>query len=154
LGTSLLLPRIGPRPLVPAGFLVAAAGMLWLTRLDVTSTYTSNVLGPLIVVGIGIGIGFALAPAMTASTAGIHPADAGVASALLNTPREGGPDDVAGRPHPRGTDRRPQSSPRAPAAAARRRGPEPPALLSCLWSLWLRAHKTIQGYPFEPTMLV
>ncbi|GAA0939462.1 MFS transporter [Virgisporangium aurantiacum] len=86
--TSLVVPRLGPRPLVPTGFLVAAAGLLWLTRLDVDSTYRSSVLGPLIVVGVGIGL--AMAPAMTAGTAGVHASDAGVASALVNTAQQVG----------------------------------------------------------------
>ncbi|GAA0905780.1 MFS transporter [Virgisporangium aurantiacum] len=86
--TSLLVPRIGPRPLVPTGFLIAAAGMLWLTRLDVASTYAADVLGPLIVMGMGIGL--AMAPAMTAGTSGVHAADAGVASALVNTAQQVG----------------------------------------------------------------
>jgi len=88
MATSVLVPRIGPRPLVPAGFVVAAAGLLWLTRLDVDSTYAANILGPLIVIGAGMGL--AMAPAMTAGTSGVHASDAGVASALVNTAQQVG----------------------------------------------------------------
>ncbi|GAA2470040.1 MFS transporter [Winogradskya humida] len=83
-----LLPRIGIRVLVPAGFLVGAAGMLWLTRLGATSTYAGSVLGPLLVMGLGIGM--AMAPSMTAGTSGVHADDAGVASALVNTAQQVG----------------------------------------------------------------
>ncbi|WP_280305628.1 hypothetical protein, partial [Nocardia neocaledoniensis] len=30
---SLLLPKVGPKVVISGGFLVAAAGMLWLTRI-------------------------------------------------------------------------------------------------------------------------
>ncbi|MFG1606830.1 MFS transporter [Actinoplanes sp. NPDC049265] len=86
--TSLVVPRVGPRPLVPAGFVIGAAGMLWLTRLSVESAYAADILGPLLVVGFGIGL--AMAPAMTAGTSGVAPADAGVASALVNTAQQVG----------------------------------------------------------------
>ena len=88
LATSMVVPRVGPRPLVPAGFLIGAAGMLWLTQLDATSTYAAGILGPLLVMGVGIGL--AMAPAMTAGTSGVDPADAGVASALVNTAQQVG----------------------------------------------------------------
>ena len=86
--TSVVVPRVGPRPLVPAGFLVAAAGVLWLTGLDLTSGYAADILGPLVVTGVGIGL--AMAPSMTAGTAGVAAHDAGVASALVNTAQQVG----------------------------------------------------------------
>jgi predicted MFS family arabinose efflux permease len=88
LTTSLVLPRVGPRPLIPAGFLVAAAGMFWLAQLGVAASYAGAVLGPIIVVGIGMGL--AMAPAMSAGTSGVRASDAGVASALVNTAQQVG----------------------------------------------------------------
>src|ERR1700733_8541146 len=44
-----LVPRIGARPLLIAGSTVAAGGMFWLSRITEHSTYTSGLLGPLIV---------------------------------------------------------------------------------------------------------
>ncbi|GAA2657627.1 MFS transporter [Paractinoplanes durhamensis] len=86
--TALVVPRVGPRPLVPTGFLIAAAGMLWLTGLATDSTYAADILGPLLVMGVGIGL--AMAPAMTAGTSAVHADDAGVASALVNTAQQVG----------------------------------------------------------------
>lgn len=82
-GTNLLLPRVSPKIVVPVGSLLAAVGMVWLTPLDMGSTYTANVLPPLLAIGLGLGLVFA--PAMSLSTAGVDPEDAGVASALVNT---------------------------------------------------------------------
>ncbi|WP_250029516.1 MFS transporter [Paractinoplanes maris] len=80
---SLLTPRVGPRPLVPVGALIAAAGMAFMTRLDLDSTYASGVLPGLLVIGLGLGLVFA--PTQNAATSGVEHRDAGVASAMINT---------------------------------------------------------------------
>ncbi len=86
--TSLLLPRIGPRPLVAPGMLIAAAGMALLTRLGVHSTYVGGVLPGLVIAGFGLGV--VLAPTLNIATAGIETEDSGVASALANTMQQVG----------------------------------------------------------------
>ena len=83
LSTIVLLPRVGPKPLVTLGMLLAAAGMAWLTRIGLHSSYASAVLGPLLVAGAGFG--FTIAPAINTGTFGVAPQDAGVASATVNT---------------------------------------------------------------------
>jgi hypothetical protein len=83
LSNVVLLPRLGPRPLVPAGMLLAAGALVWLTRIGVHSGYASAVLGPLMVAGLGLG--FTIAPSMNTGTFAVAPQDAGVASATLNT---------------------------------------------------------------------
>jgi EmrB/QacA subfamily drug resistance transporter len=82
LSTTMLVPRFGPRPVVPAGFGLAAAGLVWLTALGLDSTYAANVLPPLIVIGIGLGA--VMPAAMSLATAGVAADDAGVASAAVN----------------------------------------------------------------------
>jgi EmrB/QacA subfamily drug resistance transporter len=77
-----LMPRIGPKPLVGLGMLIAAAGMAWLTRIGVHSSYASAVLGPLMVSGAGIGL--SMPSSMNTGTFGVAPGDAGVAAASLN----------------------------------------------------------------------
>ena len=83
LATIVLLPRMGPKPLVTLGMLLAAGGMVWLTRIGVHSTYAAAVLGPLLVTGAGFG--FTIATAINTGTFGVAPQDAGVASATVNT---------------------------------------------------------------------
>jgi EmrB/QacA subfamily drug resistance transporter len=80
---SILTPRVGPRPLVPLGALVAACGMAFMTRLDLDSTYVTGVLPGLLIIGLGLGLVFA--PTQNAATSGVRHADAGVASAMINT---------------------------------------------------------------------
>ncbi|HWU06177.1 MAG TPA: MFS transporter [Streptomyces sp.] len=86
--TSVLNPRIGPKPMVPVGMVLAAVGLMWLTGLDAGSTYAAHVLPPLLVFALGLGL--VLAPCMSAATSGIDPADAGVGSASVNTMQQVG----------------------------------------------------------------
>ena len=86
--TNILVPRLGAKPIVPIGMLLGAGAMMWLTALDLKSTYPLNVLPPLLVLGLGMGLIFA--PAMSLATAGIAPRDAGVASAMVNTSQQVG----------------------------------------------------------------
>ncbi|MEW2521917.1 MFS transporter [Actinacidiphila alni] len=88
LATNSLMPRFGPRPIVPLGMALAGAGMAWLTVLDLNSTYAAHVLPQLLVIGFGIGL--ALPPSMSVATAGIAAEDAGVASAAVNTMQQVG----------------------------------------------------------------
>jgi len=86
LSTSVLIPRFGPKPLVAAGMILSAAGMAWLTLLELDSTYVANVMPPLLVLGLGFGL--IMAPAMNVGTLGVEAADAGVASATVNTSQQ------------------------------------------------------------------
>ena len=86
--TTKVVPRVGSRPLVTSGMLLAALGMVLLTGLGVDSSYASAVLPPLLVMGAGMGLVFA--PAMSGATAGVAATDAGVASAMVNTAQQVG----------------------------------------------------------------
>ena len=81
LSTIVLMPRIGPKPLVPAGMLVGAGAMVWFAQLGAHSAYAAGVLGPLILTGIGLGM--VIAPSINTGTYGVAPQDAGVASATV-----------------------------------------------------------------------
>ena len=83
-----VLPRTGPRPLVPTGMLMAAVAMMLLTRVGVHTGYATHVLPSLVLMGVGLGMVFA--PAMATATGDVHPQDAGVASALVNTMQQVG----------------------------------------------------------------
>jgi EmrB/QacA subfamily drug resistance transporter len=81
--TAVLLPRVGPRPLATIGMLLSAGGMVLLTQLGVDSSYATHVLPALVIAGAGLGL--VMAPAMNTATLGVDAADAGVASATVNT---------------------------------------------------------------------
>jgi MFS family permease len=81
LSTIVLMPRIGPKPLVTAGFVVAAGAMTWFAQLGPHTAYVDGVLGPLILTGAGLGM--VIAPSINTGTFGVAPRDAGVASATV-----------------------------------------------------------------------
>jgi EmrB/QacA subfamily drug resistance transporter len=83
LSNILLLPRIGPKPIIATGLTLAALAMAWLTRLGPHSGYATDILGPLIVAGFGFGLMFSTA--FNTGTYGVAPQDTGVASASVNT---------------------------------------------------------------------
>jgi EmrB/QacA subfamily drug resistance transporter len=78
-----LLPRIGPKPIVVVAFLLLTGGQIWLTRIGVRGDYVADILGPLMVTGTGMGLLFSTA--INTGTYGVDPQDAGVASASVNT---------------------------------------------------------------------
>jgi predicted MFS family arabinose efflux permease len=78
-----LMARTGPRPLATTGLLLAAIGLVLLTRIGVHSSYAVHVLPSLIIIGLGFGLVFA--PVFNSGTFGVAPQDAGVASATINT---------------------------------------------------------------------
>ncbi|MFI7385448.1 MFS transporter [Streptomyces sp. NPDC049813] len=88
ISTTVLVPRIGPKLVIPAGFAVAAAGMAWLTGIGVDSGFASHVLPQLLLIGAGLGA--VMPPAMALATSGIAAEDAGVASATVNTMQQVG----------------------------------------------------------------
>ncbi|HXT88147.1 MAG TPA: MFS transporter [Trebonia sp.] len=78
-----LLPRVGPRPIVIVGMLALASAQFWLTHIGVRGDYVGDILGPLMITGVGMG--FMFSTAMNTGTYGVSPRDAGVASASVNT---------------------------------------------------------------------
>jgi EmrB/QacA subfamily drug resistance transporter len=87
-GSTKLLPRFGPRPLIGSGMLIASAGLMTLTRIGIGTGYATHVLPGLLLMGFGLGLVFS--SAMATATFGVEPHDAGVASAMVNTTQQVG----------------------------------------------------------------
>jgi len=83
-----LLARVGPRPLMTAGALLGALGLLWFAQLDPGSSYAGGVPPGLLLMGVGMGNIFA--PGFATATANVPRYDAGVASAMINTTQQVG----------------------------------------------------------------
>jgi nitrate/nitrite transporter NarK len=84
--STVLLPRLGPRRLIPTGMSLAAIGLVFFTRLDTHSTYAAHILPGLLVVGFGLGLVFSTG--FNTATLGVNREDAGVASATVNTAQQ------------------------------------------------------------------
>jgi MFS family permease len=80
---EVLLQRVGARPLITLGLLIAAGGAAFMTRLGVHASYASELLPGLLLIGAGIGTVFS--SALNTATDRVPPQYAGVASAVVTT---------------------------------------------------------------------
>jgi EmrB/QacA subfamily drug resistance transporter len=80
--TGRLSARFGPRLFMGAGPLVAAVGVLLLTRLDTDVSYVPDVLPAMILFGLGLSI--TVAPLTTTVMSDAHRGDSGIASGVNN----------------------------------------------------------------------
>ncbi len=83
-----LINRVPPRMLMVPGMILASSGMVILTRMTVDSSYATDILPALILLGLGMGLTFM--PVFSTATAGVAPQDSGVTSATLNTSQQVG----------------------------------------------------------------
>jgi predicted MFS family arabinose efflux permease len=85
---SRVVDRFTPKPVLVGGLLLATAGFLLLTRVSGSADYATRVLPAMIILGAGLGMSFV--PITISATNGVAPADAGLASGLLNTTQQVG----------------------------------------------------------------
>ena len=83
--TSRLVGRIGIRAPLLIGPAAATLGLLWMSKLTVSSGY-ADVLGPLLVLALGMALTFV--PLTLTAVSGVTSDEAGLASALLNTAQQ------------------------------------------------------------------
>jgi EmrB/QacA subfamily drug resistance transporter len=82
---SRLVHRFGAKPLLVTGMTIMTLGLLWFTQISATGNYVDDMLGASLLVAMGIGLSFV--PATISAVAGVDRAEAGLASALVNTAR-------------------------------------------------------------------
>jgi EmrB/QacA subfamily drug resistance transporter len=81
-----LVTRIGVKPVLVIGMTSLAAGLAYFTQVSVHGSYLADLLPGFLLVAVGIG--FAFVPISIAGLAGIQPAEAGLASGLINTSQQ------------------------------------------------------------------
>ncbi|MEV4511994.1 MFS transporter [Dactylosporangium sp. NPDC049525] len=86
--SSGLLPKIGPKPIMATGGVVAAVGMILLTRIGVDTSYATHVLPSMLILGFGLGCTFV--PLGNIALVGVDEHDAGAASAVVNASQQVG----------------------------------------------------------------
>ncbi len=85
---SRLLGQVAPVPMMLTGMVPVIAGMAWLSRLTVQTSYLPGVLVPLVLLGAGMGVVFV--PLTTMGLAGVRPEDSGAASSMVNVSQQVG----------------------------------------------------------------
>jgi EmrB/QacA subfamily drug resistance transporter len=83
---SSFAPRVGVRVVSAIGLVIAAAGLLLLTRIPVDGSYVSSVLPSLLLTSFGMG-GVFVSLTLVATT-GLEDEDQGLASGLFNTSQQ------------------------------------------------------------------
>jgi len=78
-----LVMRYGIRKPLATGLLLASAGLLLLVRAPVDGTFVTDVLPSMILLGLGAGMAFN--PVLLAAMGDVDPAEAGLASGVVNT---------------------------------------------------------------------
>jgi EmrB/QacA subfamily drug resistance transporter len=85
---SQVLTRLGTRPVIVTGALIAAGGVYWLSRIPVGGSYATDLLPGLVIMSLGVGPMFV--GVTTAANSGVSADKAGLAAALLNASQQVG----------------------------------------------------------------
>src|SRR6266545_2620225 len=81
-----IMERVGRKRLLVSGLALAAVGLALLGRIHPAGSYTVEVLGPVVLLGLGMGLSFV--PLTASAVADVPPADQGLASGLLQTAQQ------------------------------------------------------------------
>ncbi|HZC74150.1 MAG TPA: DHA2 family efflux MFS transporter permease subunit [Jatrophihabitans sp.] len=81
-----LATRVGIRPILPLGLALSAAAMVLFARLPVSGHYWADLFPGFMISGVGLALAFV--PMSIGALTGVRPADAGIASGLINTTQQ------------------------------------------------------------------
>ena len=81
-----LVTRVGIKPVLVAGMVALTGGLAYFTQISVGGSYVADLLPGFLL--IGMGCGFSFVPISIAALAGVEPAEAGLASGLINTSQQ------------------------------------------------------------------
>ena len=78
--------RVGVKPALILGMTTLTAGLVYFTQVSVGGSYWTDLFPGFLL--IAVGLGFSFVPISIAALAGVQPAEAGLASGLLNTSQQ------------------------------------------------------------------
>jgi EmrB/QacA subfamily drug resistance transporter len=81
-----LVTRIDVKRVLLVGLMALAGGLAYFTQISVHGTYLVDLLPGFLLIGMGLGL--SLVPISIAALAGVEPAEAGLASGLINTSQQ------------------------------------------------------------------
>ncbi len=85
---SVLVTKIGFKPVVITGLLSVAAGLFLFSRISADGSFGGDILIPSLLAAVGLG--FSFVPVTIGGTTGIAPDEAGLASGLINAGQQVG----------------------------------------------------------------
>jgi MFS family permease len=83
---SQLMPKIGAKPLMLAGSVLAASAMFIMSLVDIDTSFAAHLLPAQVL--LGLGLGFTFVPLSSLALVGVPEHDAGAASATLNATQQ------------------------------------------------------------------
>jgi MFS family permease len=83
-----LSTKIGPKPVMAAGFVAMAAGMVWYAQIPAHASFAADLLPGYLLVGFALP--FTWIPVSIAALAGVQGHEAGLASGLISTAQQVG----------------------------------------------------------------
>jgi MFS family permease len=81
-----LVNRVGVKPVLIVGMSALTGGLVYFSQVSVDGSYWTDLFPGLLLVAVGLG--FSFVPISIAALAGVQPAEAGLASGLLNTSQQ------------------------------------------------------------------
>ncbi|HEV2058863.1 MAG TPA: MFS transporter, partial [Solirubrobacteraceae bacterium] len=83
---SVLVTKLGFRPVLLGGLVLVTLGLLWFSRVPVEGVYVTDLLGPMLICAVGLGLAFV--PVTIAAVTGVSQDESGLASGLINTSQQ------------------------------------------------------------------
>jgi EmrB/QacA subfamily drug resistance transporter len=81
-----LVTKVGVRPIMPIGLALSTVALVLFARMPVHGHYFTDLLPPFLIGGVGLGLAFV--PMSIGALTGVRPAEAGIASGLINTSQQ------------------------------------------------------------------
>jgi EmrB/QacA subfamily drug resistance transporter len=85
---SQLVTKVGFKPVLAAGMVFIAAGLIWFGQVSPGGGFASDILGPSLLAAIGLGLAFVTST--IAAVSGVDAHESGLASGLINTSQQVG----------------------------------------------------------------
>ena len=85
---SVLVTKLGFKPVLLAGLGLISIGLLWFAQLPVDGRYLADLVVPMVISAMGLG--FAFVPITIAAVSGVSKDESGLASGLINTSQQVG----------------------------------------------------------------
>src|SRR3954465_460713 len=83
-----LVTRVGVKPVLVVGMTALSAGLIYFSQVSPQGSYVADLLPGFLLVAVGLG--FSFVPISIAALAGVQPAEAGLASGLINMSQQNG----------------------------------------------------------------
>ena len=83
-----LVTKVGFKPILAAGMVFIAIGLVWFSQISADGSFLADILGPSLFAAVGLG--FAFVPVTIAAVSGVEDREQGLASGLINTSQQVG----------------------------------------------------------------